>query len=44
MLRLEPSGGRPSRRPRRRFMDVLKEDMKLVGVREENAEDRFRRR
>ena len=29
-------------RPERRFMDVEKEDMKLVGEREEDAEDRVR--
>ncbi|KAF7649500.1 hypothetical protein LDENG_00140040, partial [Lucifuga dentata] len=33
---------RPRGRPKRRFMDVVKEDMKLVGVREEEAEDRVR--
>ncbi|KAF7647373.1 hypothetical protein LDENG_00173260 [Lucifuga dentata] len=32
----------PRGRPKRRFMDVVKEDMKLVGVREEEAEDRVR--
>ena len=32
--------GRRSRgRPKRKFMDEEKEDMKLVGVREEDAED-----
>ena len=41
MLRLELPGRRPRGRPRRRFMDVVKEDMKLVGVKEE-AEDRVR--
>ncbi|KAF7655893.1 hypothetical protein LDENG_00048720, partial [Lucifuga dentata] len=42
MLRLELPGRRPRGRPKRRFMDVVKEDMKLVGVREEEAEDRVR--
>ena len=28
------------RRPKRRFMDIVKEEMKLVGVREEDSEDR----
>ena len=28
--------------PERRFMDVVKQDKKLVGVREEDAEDRVR--
>ena len=31
-------------RPKRRFTDVVKEDMTLVGVREEDAEDRVGRR
>ncbi|KAF7647481.1 hypothetical protein LDENG_00171820 [Lucifuga dentata] len=31
---------RPRGRPKRRFIDVVKEDMKLVGVREEEAKDR----
>lgn len=36
MLRLElPGGGRA----KRKMMDVLEEDMKSVGVREEDAED-----
>ena len=30
------------RRPKRRFMDVEKGDMKLVAVTEEDAEDRVR--
>ena len=36
------SRGRSKRRPKRRFIDVEKEDMKLVGVREEHGEDRVR--
>ncbi|KAF7667879.1 hypothetical protein LDENG_00044320 [Lucifuga dentata] len=42
MLKLELPGRRPRGRPKRRFMDVVKEDMKLAGVREEEAEDRVR--
>ncbi|XP_016321114.1 uncharacterized protein LOC107672441 isoform X3 [Sinocyclocheilus anshuiensis] len=43
MLRLELPGRRPRGRPKRRFMDVVKEDMKVVGLREEDAEgDRAR--
>ena len=42
MMRLELSGRRPRRRPNR-FMDVVKEDMKLVDVGEEDA-DIVRRR
>ena len=37
MMKLELPGRRPRGRPKR-FMDVVKEDMKLVGVREENSE------
>lgn len=40
-LRLELRGSRRWRgRPKRRFMAVVKEDMKLTGVRLEDAEDR----
>ncbi|KAF3697499.1 hypothetical protein EXN66_Car013179 [Channa argus] len=42
MLRLELPGRRSRGRAKRRFMDVVREDMKLVGVREEDAEDRVR--
>ncbi|KAF7657713.1 hypothetical protein LDENG_00023190 [Lucifuga dentata] len=42
MLRLELPGRRLRGRPKMRFMDAVKEDMKLVGVREEEAEDRVR--
>ncbi|CAF96781.1 unnamed protein product [Tetraodon nigroviridis] len=38
MLRLELPGRRPRGRTKRRFMDVVKEDMKVVGAREEDAE------
>ena len=42
MLSFELPGRRPRGRPKRRFMDVVKEDMKVVGVREEDAKDRAR--
>ena len=42
MTRLEPPGRRPRGRPKRRFMDVVNENWKLAGVREEDAEDRVR--
>ena len=42
MIRLELPARRSRGRPKRRFMNVVKEDMKLVGVREEDAEDRVR--
>ena len=42
LTRLELSGRRPRGRPKRRFMDVVKENLKLVGVREEKADDRVR--
>lgn len=38
-LRLEVLGRMPRRRPNRGFMCVVKEDMRLVGVREEDGED-----
>lgn len=41
-LRLELPGKRPRAKPKWRFMDVEKEDMKLVRVREEDTEDRVR--
>ena len=42
MLSCELPCRRPRGRPKRRFMDVVKEDMKLVGVREEDTGDRLR--
>ena len=42
MRRLELPGRRSRGRPKRRFMDAVKEDMKIVGVRGEDAEDRVR--
>lgn len=38
------AGGRRRGRARSRRVDVVKEDMKLVGVREEDPEDMVRRR
>ena len=40
MLRMELPGKRKRGRPKRRFMDVVKEDMAEVGVTEEDTEDR----
>ena len=40
MLRMELPGKRKRGRPKRRFMDVVKEDMAEVEVKEEDAEDR----
>ena len=42
MMRLELPGRRSRGRPKRRFMDAVKEDMKLVGAREVDPEDRVR--
>lgn len=39
---MEPPGRRPRGRPKRRLMDVVKKDMKLVAAREDDAEDRVR--
>ncbi|KAI5101404.1 hypothetical protein C0J45_8607, partial [Silurus meridionalis] len=40
MLRMEPPGRRKRGRPRRRFMDVGKTYMQVVGVKEADVEDR----
>ncbi|KAI5608927.1 hypothetical protein C0J50_6496, partial [Silurus asotus] len=40
MLRMEPPGRRKRERTRRRFMDVVKEDMQVDGVKEADVEDR----
>ena len=40
MMRLDLPDRRSRGRPKRRFMDVVKEDMKLVGVREEDTGSR----
>ena len=42
ILSFELPGRRPRGRPKTRFRDVVKVDMKVVGVREEDAEDRVR--
>ena len=42
MMWLELSDRRARGRPKRRFMDVVKEDMKFDGVRKEDAENRVR--
>ncbi|XP_051814292.1 serine/threonine-protein kinase NLK isoform X2 [Acanthochromis polyacanthus] len=42
MLSFPLPGRRPRGRPKRRFMDVVRVDMKVVGVGEEDAEDRVR--
>ncbi|KAI2660071.1 hypothetical protein H4Q32_022673 [Labeo rohita] len=39
-LRMEPLGRRRRGRPKRRFVNVVMEDMRVVGVREEDVEDR----
>ncbi|KAK3536218.1 hypothetical protein QTP86_000195 [Hemibagrus guttatus] len=44
MLDMELPDRRPRGRPKRRYMDVINEDMKLVGASVEDAEDRDRRR
>ncbi|KAI5095554.1 diacylglycerol kinase alpha [Silurus meridionalis] len=40
MLRVEPPGRRKRGRPRRRFMDVVREDLQVVGLKEADVEDR----
>ena len=40
MLRMELPGNRKRGRPKRRFMDVVKEDMAEVEVTEEDTVDR----
>ena len=40
MLRMELPGKRKRGRPKRRFMDVVKEDMAEVEVTEEDADNR----
>lgn len=42
MPRLELAGRRPRRRPKRRLVDVVNDNIKLVDGREEDAEDRVR--
>ena len=44
MLRRELLGKRKWGRPERRFMDAVRDDMAVVEVTEEDAEDRTERR
>ncbi|KAI5610386.1 hypothetical protein C0J50_5209, partial [Silurus asotus] len=39
MLRIKPPGRRKRGRPRRRFMDVVRKDMQVVGVKEADVKD-----
>ncbi|KAI5086811.1 hypothetical protein C0J45_23886, partial [Silurus meridionalis] len=41
MLRMEPPERMKRERPKRRFMDVMREDMQVVGLKEADAEDRW---
>ncbi|KAF7697332.1 hypothetical protein HF521_005750, partial [Silurus meridionalis] len=40
MVRMKPQFRRKRERPRRRFMNALREDMKVVGLKEADAHDR----
>ena len=40
MLQMEPPGKRKRGRPKRRFMDALKDDMKVAGLVEEDIQNR----
>ena len=42
MLRMGLPGRRKRGRPKRRFLDAVKEDMKVVGLTEEDARDRVK--
>ena len=42
MLEMELPGKRKRGRPKRRFVDVVREDMQVAGVTEEDAEARKR--
>ena len=42
MLEMELPGRRQRGRPERRFMDAVKEDMQVVGVRVEDTENRVK--
>lgn len=44
MPRLEQPVRRPGGGPKKRFMDGVEEDTRLVGMKEEDAEDRVRLR
>ena len=41
-LEMELPGRRPRGRPERRFMDAVKEDMQVVGVRVEDTKNRLK--
>lgn len=41
-LKMELPGRRKSGKPKRRFMELMKKDMRRVGVTEENAKDGMR--
>ena len=41
VLDMEVSGKRPRERPKTRFSDIIKEDMRVVGAREEEVWDRM---
>ena len=40
MMKMELTGKRKRGRPKRRFLDVVKEDMEEVGAKEMDVEDR----
>ena len=40
MMKMELPGKRRRGRPKRRFLDVVKEDMREVGAKETDVEDR----
>ena len=42
MLRMGLPGERKRGRPKKRFLDAVKEDMKVVGLTEEDARDRVK--
>ena len=42
MLRLEVPGKRRRGRPKRKFTDVVREDMRAIGVTEQDARDRVK--
>ena len=44
MMKMELPGKRKRGRPKRRFLDMVKEDMEEVGAKETDIEDRKMRR
>lgn len=44
MLDLDPTGRRKRERPKRKFMDAVKDDMKMACVIKDDAKDRARRK